>query len=139
VLAAGLLLALPVSAGPTRLFGRTFDFHFLFLGGAMALIGLQGILGAVLIRDVARGRVLRPNPLLSAIADALTLRAGLLLGGALFAAGLLADGLVLASWIQEGFGALNEPRRSIIGLLLMTIGAEVGLFTFLHAALRRHA
>jgi hypothetical protein len=135
----GLLLALPVSAGPTRLFGRIFDFHFLFLGGAMALIGLQGILGAILVRDVARGRVLRPNRILSAVAQALTLRSGLGLGAALFAAGFLADALVLVSWVQEGFGALNEPRRSIIGLLLMTIGAEVGLFSFLHAALRRHA
>ncbi len=138
-LALGLLLALPVSAGPARLLGRTFDFHFLFLGGALVLIGLQGILGAVLVRDVARGRVLRPNRVLSALADALTLRRGLLLGALLFAAGAAVDALVLASWIGEGFGALNEPRRSIIGLLLMTSGAEVGLFSFLHAALRRHA
>ena len=139
LLAVGLLLAVPVSAGPARYFGRVFDFHFLFLGGSMALIGIQGILGAVLVRDVARGRVLRPNRLLSAVANGLTLRLGLIVGAALFAAGLLADALVLASWVQEGFGALNEPRRSIIGLLLMTVGAEVGLFSFLHAALRKHA
>jgi hypothetical protein len=139
LLAIGLLLAVPVSAGPARYFGRTFDFHFLFLGGSMALIGLQGILGAVLVRDVARGRVLRPHRVVSAMANGLTLRLGLLIAAALFAAGLLADVLVLVSWIREGFGALNEPRRSIIGLLLMTIGAEIGLFSFLHAALRKHA
>jgi glycosyltransferase involved in cell wall biosynthesis len=139
LLALGLLLAVPVSAGPAQYFGRTFDFHFLFLGGAMALIGLQGILGAVLVRDVAHGRVLRPNRLLSTMADALTLRSGLIIGAALFAAGFLVDAMVLISWIEEGFGALNEPRRSIIGLLLLTIGAEVGLFSFLHAAMRRHA
>jgi glycosyltransferase involved in cell wall biosynthesis len=139
LLVVGLLLAVPVSAGPAQYFGRVFDFHFLFLGGSMALIGMQGILGAVLVRDVAHGKVLRPNRLLSAMANRLTLRLGLAIGAALFAAGLLADALVLASWIQEGFGALNEPRRSIIGLLLMTIGAEIGLFSFLHAALRKHA
>ena len=139
MLALGLFLAVPVSAGPAQYFGRIFDFHFLFLGGAMALIGLQGILGSVLVRDVARGRVLRPNRILSAIADGLTLRRGLAIAAALFLAGLAADALVLVSWIGEGFGALNEPRRSIIGLLLMTVGAEVGLFSFLHAALRRHA
>jgi glycosyltransferase involved in cell wall biosynthesis len=138
MLLLGLLLAVPVSAGPAHYFGRIFDFHFLFLGGAMALIGLQGILGALLVRDVARGQVLRPNRLLSAMAGWLTLRRGLALGTAIFAAGLAADALVLATWIQEGFGALNEPRRSIIGLLLMTIGAEIGLFSFLHAALRKH-
>jgi glycosyltransferase involved in cell wall biosynthesis len=139
MLALGLVLALPVSFGPTRILGRTFDFHFLFLGGSMALIGLQGILGAILVRDVAHGRVLRPNRLLSASAEALTLRSGLAIGAGLFVAGFGVDAMVLISWIAEGFGALNEPRRSIIGLLLMTIGAEVGLFSFLHAALRKHA
>ncbi len=45
---------------------------------------------------------------------------------------------VFSARAQMKFGALNEPRRSVIGLLLMTIGAEIGLFSFLHAALRRH-
>ncbi len=136
---AGVGLAVPVSFGPTRLLGRTVDFHFLFLGGSMALIGLQGILGAVLVRDVARNHVLRPNRLLSAVAGWLTLGRGLALGAGLLLAGFAADAYVLVTWIQEHFGALNEPRRGAIGLLLMTIGAEVGLCSFLHAALRRHA
>ncbi len=139
LLLVGIALAVPVSFGPAHVFGRTVDFHFLFLGGSMALIGLQGILGAVLVRDVARDHVLRPNPLLSAVAGWLTLGRGLALGAGLFVAGLAADAYVLVTWILEHFGALSEPRRSVIGLLLMTIGAEVGLCAFLHAALRRHA
>lgn len=139
LLLAGIALAVPVSLGPARVLGRTVDFHFLFLGGSMALIGLQGVLGAVLVRDVARDHVLRPNRLLSAVAAWLTLGRGLALGAALFLAGFAADAYVLATWIQEHFGALNEPRRSVIGLLLMAVGAEVGLYAFLHAALRRHA
>jgi glycosyltransferase involved in cell wall biosynthesis len=134
----GLVFAVPVSFGPAYLVGRTFDFHFLFLGGSMALIGLQGVLGAVLVRDIARGRVLRPNRLLSGIARSLTMGRGLAIGAAVFAAGLAIDALVLLTWIQEHFGALNEPRRSIAGLLLMTLGAELGLATFLHAALLKH-
>ncbi len=139
LLALGFLLAAPVVFGPQRLLGRTFDFHYLFLGGAMALIGLQGILGAILVRDVAHGKVLRPNRILSAIADWLTLARGLAAAAALFAAGFAADAYVLATWIAEHFGALLEPRASIAGLILMTLGAELGLCAFLHAALRRHA
>ncbi len=138
LLALGLLFSVPVSFGPVHLLGRTFDFHLLFLGGSMALIGLQGLLGAILVRDVARGRVLRPNALLSGLARHLTMGRGLAAGGLLFACGFAIDAVVLVSWIAEHFGALNEPRRSILGLLLMTIGAEVGLATFLHAALRKH-
>jgi hypothetical protein len=135
---AGLALALPVSAGPVHLLGRMFDFHFLFLGGAMVLIGLQGLLGAVLVRDVAGGKVLRPNRLLSRIAAWLTLKRGLAIAAALVGAGLALDAWVLARWIGAGFQALHEPRRSVDALLLMSIGAEIGLCSFLHAALRRH-
>jgi hypothetical protein len=56
LLLAGLILAIPVSLGPARVLGRTFDFHFLFLGASLVLIGLQGVLGAVLVRDVAERR-----------------------------------------------------------------------------------
>ncbi len=139
LLAVGLAFAVPVSAGPARLFGRTFDFHFLFLGGALVLIGVQGVLGAILVRDVAHGRVLRPHPLLSWIAERLTLLRGVQIAAILFLLGFAADGYVLATWVREGFGALLEPRQSVIGLLLMALGAEVGLCAFLHAALRRHA
>lgn len=134
----GAVFALPVSLGPQRVLGRTFDFHLLFLGGTLLLTGLQGIVGAILVRDVARGRVLRPNRAASFIAERLTLGRGLGLAVALFALGLAVDTHVLVLWIRDGFGALQEPRRSAIGLLLMAIGAEIGICGFLHAALRRH-
>jgi glycosyltransferase involved in cell wall biosynthesis len=143
LLLCGLLLALPVSFGPVHLLGRLFDFHFLFLGGAMTLIGVQGLVGAMLVRDVAGGEVLRPNRLLSVMADWLTLGRGLALATVLFAAGFALDAAVLATWIrgvvQQDLFTLSEPRRSVIGLLLMTLGAEIGVCTFLHASLRRHA
>jgi glycosyltransferase involved in cell wall biosynthesis len=135
----GLLLAVPVSIGPVRILGHAFDFHFLFLGGVLVLIGLQGLLGAMLVRDVARGRVLRPNRLLSQLSDWLTFGKGLGLGVAIFVIGMIVDAMVLRAWVQAGFGALLEPRRGVTGLLLMTVGAELGLCAFLHAALRKHA
>lgn len=139
VLLLGLILSVPVSLGPARLFGRTFDFHFLFLGGTLSLIGFQGIVGAILVRDVAHGRVLHPNRFLSRIAGELTLLRGLQAAALVFVIGFAADAFVLWRWIAGGFGALLEPRVSVVGLLLMAAGAELGLCAFLHAALRRHA
>jgi hypothetical protein len=143
LLLLGLLLAVPVSFGPVRLLGRMFDYHFLFLGGALALIGFQGVIGALLVRDVAGGKVLRPNRLLSRLAGWFTLPRGLVVGAALFAGGFAVDATVLVTWLREvahdAAFTLSEPRKSVIGLLLMTLGAEVGLSAFLHAALRKHA
>ncbi len=135
----GVAVAAPVSLGPVYVRGRMFDYHYLFLGGTLLLIGIQGILGSMLVRDVARGKVLRPNRALSAAADWLDLKRGLVVAALLFGAGFAIDALVLAEWVRAGFGPLEELRRTTMGLLLMAIGAELGILTFLHAAMRRHA
>jgi glycosyltransferase involved in cell wall biosynthesis len=134
----GLALSLPVSLRPIHLAGRMFDFHFLFGGGALALVGLQGVLGNVLVRDAARGAVLRPNRIAAAIANRLTLFNGLVIAATLFGAGFALDATVLFTWVQSGFGPLVEVRRSVMGLLLLVAGAEVALFSFLHAVFRKH-
>jgi glycosyltransferase involved in cell wall biosynthesis len=136
--ALGLLLAIPVSFGPRHVFGRVFDFHYLFYGGALVMVGIQGVMGAILIRDVVGGVIMRPNRLATALAAWLTLLRGLLLGGGLALSGALLEFLVLYAWIRSGFGPLLEPRRSVVGMLLLGLGAEIAVFSFLHAVLRKH-
>jgi glycosyltransferase involved in cell wall biosynthesis len=134
----GLALALPVAFGPQVLFGRLFDFHYLFYGGALVLVGSQGIMGAILVRDGVGGLVVRQNRLASMLSDRLTFGRSLVLGGALFVAGLLLEVVVLAIWLRGHFGPLLEPRRSVLGMLLVVLGAEVVLFGFLHGVFRKH-
>lgn len=137
-LTLGLLLIAPVALGPLHVAGHLFDFHFLFLGCALASIGLQGVLGCVLVRDAVRGIVLRPTRLATSLQRHLTLGRGLVTAALLFATGFGVDLAILLAWFQQNFGALNEPRRGVLGLVLMSVGAEVGLFSFLHAFLRKH-
>jgi len=134
--ALGLMLALPVSLGPAQVAGRTFDYHFLFLGGSLCLIGMQGVLGTILIRDADRGPLLRPSRLAAAVTRWLTLGRGLGLAVSLFLAGLAFDLAILVEWLGSHLGPLHEPRRAILGLLLMSVAAELGLFSFLHAVVR---
>ncbi len=138
-LVVGLLLAAPVSLGPRHLLGRLFDFHLLFYGGTLALIGLQGVLGALLVRDVVGGVIMRPNRTATALAHWFNFGRGLLLGGALFAGGALLEVAVLATWLSSHLGPLNEPRRAVLGMLLMGIGTETAVFSFLHGVLKKHA
>jgi glycosyltransferase involved in cell wall biosynthesis len=137
-LCVGLLLVLPVAFGPAHLLGRLFDFHYLFYGGTLALVGLQAMLGAVIVRDLVGGVIVRPNRFASAISRVFTFGRGLLTGGALVGIGLALEGYVLAIWVSERYGPLNEPRRSVLGMLLVAAGAQVALFAFLHAVLRKH-
>ncbi len=137
-IALGLLLILPVAFGPQYLAGHVFDFHYLFYGGALVLVGVQGVMGSVLVRDVVGGVVMRPNRLAGAVARWFTFGRGLLVGGVLFAAGVVLELVVLAVWIRGGFGPMHEPRRSVLGMLLMAVGNEIAIFSFLHGVLRRH-
>lgn len=138
VAAIGLLLIIPVALGPRYVLGHLFDFHSLFYGGTGVLIGLQGIMGSILIRDVVGGIVMRPNRAASALSRWFTFGRGLALGGVLFAGGLALELLVVAIWIRAGFGPMSEPRRSVLGMLLMGVGVEIAVFSFLHGVLRRH-
>jgi glycosyltransferase involved in cell wall biosynthesis len=134
----GLLMVLPVSFGPLVLWGRLFDFHFLFYGGALVLIGLQGVLGALTARAVVKGVVIRPAPLASWLSQSLTFGRGLAIAAVLFFAGAVFEMVVLAIWFGRHFGPLNEPRLCVLGMLTLSVGAELALFSFLHAVLKKH-
>ena len=134
----GLLLAVPVSFGQRTLFGHPFDFHYLFYGGALVFAGLQGVMSAILVRDIVGGLIIRPNRLASALAHWFTFGRGLAVGGALVVVGMVLEAVVIAIWIRGAFGPLLEPRRSVIGMLCIGVGAEIAVFSFLHAILRKH-
>jgi hypothetical protein len=137
-LVVGLAISVPVAFGPRHVLGRVFDFHYLFYGGTLVLVGLQGILGAVLVRDVVGGVLMRPNRLASGLSRWLTFGRGLVAGGLCFLAGLALEAIVLGVWIFGDFGPMNEPRRSVLGMLLMGVGTEIAVFSFLHGVLRKH-
>ncbi len=135
----GLIITLPVSFGPRVIFGQLFDFHFLFYGGTLIFAGLQGILAALLIRDIVGGVIMRPNRIASGLVGAFTLLRALLVAAVLALGGVALEALVLWTWIRSGFGPLSEPRRSMLGMILIGTGCEIGVFSFVHAMLRKHA
>ncbi len=137
-LAFGLLLIVPVAFGPRYVFGRLFDFHYLFYGGACVLVGLQGIMGALLVRDVVGGIIVRPNRSATALSRWFSFGRGLAVGGLCFAVGAALELYVLCVWVNHDFGPMNEPRRSVLGMLLMGAGTEIAMFAFLHGVLRKH-
>lgn len=135
----GLLLVIPVSFGPQRFFGRIVDFHMLFYGGTLVLVGLQGMLGALMARAASGGVVFRPSRIASAIGSRMTFGRGLAVAISLIGLGLFLEAIVLGIWIRSNMGPLAEPRRSVLGMLLVGVGSEIGLFAFLHAVVRKHA
>lgn len=137
LIALGALLVVPVSMGPVTVFGKLWDFHEIFYGGTVLLVGLQGVLGALTARALVQGVVIRPSRVASAVLRKFTLGRGLALAAALVAAGIIIELTIVRTWVSHGMEGLNEPRRGSLGMLFVGCGAEIGIFSFLQAVLRK--
>jgi glycosyltransferase involved in cell wall biosynthesis len=137
----GLGVELLVLPGPLRIGPLVMDFHFMFVGGAIAILGAQ----LVLLGVYAKTWVLVNEP---ALADPwigifhvhYTLERGVVAGGFLFGAGLVINVWILADWIAAGAGGdLFAVRPAMLALTLMVLGAEIVFASFFLSVLRgRH-
>ena len=133
----GLGLEMALLPGPIRLGPLTLDFHFMFVGGALALLGIQLLLLGLysktwtLINEPALA-----DPWIRAFHLRYTLERGVALGGALFGAGLIINVWILGSWLAAGAGVLFAVRPAMLALTLMVAGAEIGFAAFFLSVLR---
>jgi glycosyltransferase involved in cell wall biosynthesis len=135
VFAAGLLITLPLSAGPVTIGRLAFSLYWMLFGMALTIIGLQafllGCIAQVLFdyRGRARDRWLKVFPYTrSVIVSAITAFAGLGCTVPLIAYYLSHhESLSLRASLQDGLG--------VTGLMLMMIGFSLFTFTLvLHGA-----
>ena len=56
---------------------------------------------------------------------------GLMLGGAIFAAGTITGLVIVAIWVNRGFGELSEERLAVTAATLVIIGLQVFFSSFL--------
>lgn len=136
-LAAGLALEFALLPGPIRLGTVNLDFHFMFVGGAVAILGLQLVLLGIYAKTYAL--VHDPelaDPWIRRFHLHYTLERGVALGGLLFGAGFVIDVGILAHWAAEGFGLLFAVRPATLALTLMVLGAETVFASFFLSVLR---
>ena len=116
--AAGLVLIAVLLPGPIWIRGRMVDYHFMFVGSLMAILGIQvAMLGLY-------ARSLRRSP------RWFTLERGLVAGAAAFLCGLGLNAAILVRWVVTSFGPLNAVRTAIAALTLMVVGAQVVFSSF---------
>jgi hypothetical protein len=107
----GLLMALWLIPGPRRIGTVAFDVHTLFYSFIAIIIGFQASLFSLFVRELAtRGGFLPPDPLMEKISRLLTLEAGLICGGLLFAVGLGGSIAAVFLWEDASFGDLDPLR-----------------------------
>jgi len=132
MLAAGLVALLALLPGPVVIGGLSFDFHFMFVASALAILGVQLVVLGLAAKAYARSelRVSIADRWVSFLDRWFTLERGLLVGGAFVAAGIGANAWILTDWIGAGRGALFAVRPALVGLTLLVVGAQLCFGSF---------
>lgn len=135
LLGVGLEAALiggPVRVGPLQL-----DFHFMFVGGTVAMLGTQLLLLGIFAKTYALvHHVGTYDPWIVRFHRVYTLERGVAFGILLFGAGLAVNVGILSSWLARGAGELFAVRPAVLALTLMIIGAEMMFGSFFISLLR---
>jgi glycosyltransferase involved in cell wall biosynthesis len=133
---AGLAALLP---GPLRLGGMSFDFHFMFVASALAILGTQLIVLGLAAKTHARSELRIGDRWLSFLDRWFTLERGLLTGLALLILGLAINGMILIDWLAAGRRELFAVRPALVGLTLLVVGAQLVFGSFFISVVRDDA
>jgi hypothetical protein len=137
LLLGGLALEAALVRGPLRLGGLTLDFHFMFVGGTVAMLGTQLLLLGLFAKTYALvQQVGTYDPWIVRFHRAYTLERGVAFGLLLFGAGFALNVGILSSWLSQGGGVLFAVRPAVLALTLMVMGAETIFGAFFLSLLR---
>jgi hypothetical protein len=131
---AGLVTGLWLLPGPRALGSVTLDVHTLLYAAAAVITGFQAVNFAVFTKifGVTSG-LLPPDAKLEKAFKYVTLESGLIVGFALFLAGLFLSVFAVSNWEAHSFGALDPTktlRLVIPAVTAMMLGSEIVLSSF---------
>jgi hypothetical protein len=111
--------------------GREWDIHAIIGGGLLMVVGTQvlalGLCAHAYGTYVMGGR----DPWFDRMRARFRLEHGLLLGAGILVAGLVLGGVVVATWINRGFGSLGEERLAVLAATLTIVGIQIFFSSFL--------
>jgi glycosyltransferase involved in cell wall biosynthesis len=128
----GAVLVVLLAGGPRQLFGRTWDYHVLLFGALALILGYNLVLFDVFAKTFSMGAgFARPRQWLHRLYRWFSLERGLVLGAALFLAGLALEIKIVLDWIEAGSGPLMAVRGVVIGMTALVMGAQTVFASFL--------
>lgn len=134
LLAIGTVLLLALLPGPLHIGSVSFDIQTMVAAATMVVVGAQGVGLALLARAfAARLRLLPGSGPLDRLLDRFAMEHGLGAGAVMILSGLAAFVMAVTHWSTVGFGNLDygSVRWPIVGLVLITTGAQIVLVSFM--------
>jgi glycosyltransferase involved in cell wall biosynthesis len=126
----GTLIAFAVLA-QIDVFGREWYIHAIIGGGLLMVVGTQVLALGLCAHAYGTYFMGARDPWFDRMRARFRLEHGLLLGAGILVAGLALGGVVLATWINRGFGGLSEERLAVVGATLTIVGIQIFFSSFL--------
>lgn len=126
----GALVMLTV-VGHLEILGRQWDVHSLIAGALLTIVGSQVVALGLCAHAYGTYFMNEKDPWFDRMRARYRLEHGLLLGGLVTGAGLVAGAVILGIWFNRGFGGLAETNLALVAATLVTVGIQIFFSSFL--------
>jgi hypothetical protein len=111
--------------------GREWDIHAIIGGGLLMVVGTQVLALGLCAHAYGTYFMGARDPWFDRMRARFRLEHGLLLGAGILVVGLVLGGVVVATWIDRGFGSLAEERLAAFAAALTIVGVQIFFSSFL--------
>jgi glycosyltransferase involved in cell wall biosynthesis len=130
LLLIGLLIS-AISLSQMPILGREWNLHTLIAGELMCVVGVQIVALGLCAHAYGTYFMGEKDPWFDRMRARYRLEHGLMLGGAIVLAGIVAGAVIVGIWVQRGFGALSEERLAATAAALVIVGLQIFFSSFL--------
>jgi hypothetical protein len=130
LLVLGLLISI-ISLAQIPIFGREWNLHTVIAGELLCIVGTQIVALGLCAHAYGTYFMNEKDPWFDRMRARYRLEHGLMLGGAILAAGLISAATIVGIWIDRGLGALSEERLAATAAALIIIGLQIFFSSFL--------
>ena len=130
MLLVGLLISV-ISLTQLPIFGREWNLHTLIGGELLCVVGVQIVALGLCAHAYGTYFMGEKDPWFDRMRARFRLEHGLMLGGAILFAGIVAGAVIVGIWIDRGFGALSEERLAATAAALVIVGLQIFFSSFL--------
>lgn len=126
----GALVALSVVA-KVEVFGRQFQLHAEVGGALLMIVGVQILALGLCAHAYGKYFMGERDAWFDRMRERFRLEHGLLLGGGIALAGAALGVVIVATWVDRGFGQLSDERTAVLAATLIIVGLQVFFASFL--------
>jgi hypothetical protein len=120
-----------VSLLQINVFGREWELHTMVAGALLMIVGTQVVALGLCAHAYGTYFMNEKDPWFDRMRQRFRLEHGLMLGGATLIVGFAIAALIVATWIDRGFGELSEERLAVLAAALVIVGIQIFFTSFL--------